>query len=153
CFKNPDNYGNNYGLGLTAETMEGLHRSNISTVDQQALSQAFMLNQGGSGSIIDPVASSNNGPYQNCLNVADTLLHMEGISSEVCLAYIADANFNNDDPGGAHSTANPRQCVVKPNQDQGKDAEFCSDNSAPDYYLQFFDCKSSYANGLAMEDM
>jgi hypothetical protein len=86
------------GFGLMPETIAGLVYENISTQDQIALSNAFMLDDNGNGNL-DPSAK-NYADYKVCLNDANALLS-NGQESHACVQYIASRDASKPSGNGA----------------------------------------------------
>jgi hypothetical protein len=89
--------GTPIGFGLLPATVAGLGFSNISSTDQTALANSFMLNDQGNGNV-DPYAKSS-AAYGECLSAANTLL-AHATESHVCAEYIASRNASGPSGNG-----------------------------------------------------
>ncbi len=128
------------GFGLEISTAAGLGTCSVSTScpyisskDQTAMEQAFMLNDNGNGQV-DPInitggsnpsscSSGNNSNYCQCMAQANWLLQ-NGTESHACVQYVASVDPTRPSPLEDH-----------------------------DYSLRFVDCSSVFGGSLPPEDL
>ena len=123
------------GFGLEPQTVAGLQSAGILPIDQTSLSQAFMLNDEGTGSTegqVDPSAKTDDGNYLACLKQANALL-ANAPESHACVEYVASS----------------------PSSDANSVTSGVSQHGDADYALKFVDCNSGpgYSGESALEDL
>jgi hypothetical protein len=83
-----------FGFGLEPLTVSGLALAGVTSTDQTALANAFMLNDEGTGpnaGKVDPSVKTDSSNYLSCLSQANELL-ATAPESHTCAEYIASSN-------------------------------------------------------------